>query len=103
MTKDTFMAQLRGYIFCNGRTLGPVVCHQEGLNMIRKTVTSGLAAGIIGASAIFASIGTANAGYHYGGYSQHGGYGYGHYNCYWKNVRVWSGYGYVWKRVRYCG
>jgi len=72
--------------------------------MIRKTVTTAAAATIISVSAMMAGISTANAGYYYGGYSQHSGsYGYSHQHCYWKKIRVWTGYGYVWKSVRYCG
>jgi len=69
----------------------------------------GVAAGIIGGLAAGALIGAAANGY-YGGYYGPGPYYYGpgpyaaYYgpDCHWGRQRVWTGYGWRWRRVRVC-
>jgi hypothetical protein len=69
----------------------------------------GVAAGVIGGLAAGALIGAAANGY--GGYYGPGPYAYGpgpyaaYYGpgCYWTRHRVWTGYGWRWRRARVCG
>jgi|SRR5512135_28288 hypothetical protein len=68
-----------------------------------------IAAGVIGGLAAGALIGAAANGY-YGGYYGPGPYYYGpgpyaaYYgpDCYWTRHRVWTDYGWRWRRVRVC-
>ena len=65
----------------------------------------GVAAGVIGGLAAGALIGAAANGY-YGPYGPYYAYAPGPYyygpGCYWIRHRVWTGYGWGWRRVRVC-
>jgi hypothetical protein len=34
--------------------------------------------------------------------AQYGGYGYGYGHCRWVKRKIWTGYGWRWRRVRIC-
>jgi len=75
--------------------------------MFRKTLTAAIAVATISGAALFSTTTASQAGYGYhGGYYNSGySYGYKHYHhapkpYYFKKVKVWTHYGYVWKKIK---
>lgn len=72
------------------------------MKTIRTTFTAALTVAVLAGSAMFATTNTSQAGGYYGGY---GGYYKHHYtpvHCYYKKVKVWTHYGWRWKRIKVC-
>lgn len=69
------------------------------MKTIRTTFAAALTVAVLAGSAMFATTNISQAGGYYGGYYNH------HYtpvHCYYKKVKVWTHYGWRWKRIKVC-
>ena len=68
------------------------------MNAVRKSALAAVAFAVVSASALVAPVTSAQAS-GYGYYSPSHGY---YYSCRWVKYRVWTYYGWQWKKRRVC-